>query len=848
MSLIHWWPLNGDTQDKITGKSGSLIGGGNVDGSGKIGKCYSSTNNSSTLASCADGISVENCSLVNEVGNQYSFACWFLVHGTHGQYQSCIMSSGDWNAQNCWVIGFNKQNTSISCPVNGYNRGLIPIGFTLTNNKWYHLATVYDNGTSYAYLDGELIGSITSPGIYQSSSTTACIGRDQGHGGFFPYNGDINDLRIYDHALSQAEVKELSKALVIHYTFDDICAESTTNIITGIKSAHGKSSLYGNGVKVDWSAGGADSYFMFNYSQAIKANSVYTMSFDCEGLKSSEVATFALSNLSAASYNIALKNGRNSFTFTAGSDLMNDINTHNRLFFDDKTRTDGAVFYLSNFQLEEKDHATPYTPNSRDGMLVNEAGYNGEAILINTNLTSDTFIGSHSMKFNGIGTSTQSYIDIGDITIDTNYMTFCAWCKWNSLQNWSRIFDFGKSTEGQDTDILLANNGTSTSLYLAGRTAGGGSFPDTAVGTISVGDWYFISAVINDKVAKVYIYKEDGTLQTKEFSINDLGDSVTFTNCYLGKSNWSNDSYFDGQIADFRIYTTALSSDDIKDLYKTKAYVTDKGDMETHQFIEGCANLQITHNGCAETYDIQEIGNAEYEQLEYIASTGTQYIDTGVYWTSEKATIVADLMVTTWKASSTIFGSEERYSGSSRYFAHILHAGSANGNYANYIGTGSIGNTTLAKDTRSVIEYIAHGDQKATTKVTANGTTTTYINNKGYSGTILTRQNSTQTAANRGNIYIFANHNAYNGTAGIQNMAAMRLYRFTMIQDDIYIRDFIPCRRKSDSKVGLFDLVTGQFYTSPVGNFTAGSVVSNEDMQVQFISGNSIQARQIIEL
>ena len=201
--------------------------------------------------------------------------------------------------------------------------------------------------------------------------------------------------------------------------------------------------------------------------------------------------------------------------------------------------------------------------------------------------------------------------------------------------------------------------------------------------------------------------------------------------------------------------------------------------METYQFIEDCSDLQITDNGCAETRDVQEIGNTEYEQLEYIASTGTQYIDTGVYWTSEKATIVADLMVTTWKASSTIFGSEERYSGSNRYFAHILHAGSANGNYANYIGTGSIGNTTLTKDTRSVIEYIAHGDKKATTRVTANGTTTTYINNKAYSGTILTRQNSTQTAANRGNIYIFANHNAYNGTAGIQNMAAMRLYRFT---------------------------------------------------------------------
>lgn len=271
----------------------------------------------------------------------------------------------------------------------------------MTNNQWYHLATVYDSGTSYAYLDGELIGSKNATGIYQSASTTACIGRDQAHNGFFPYNGDINDLRIYDHALSQAEIKELSKALAVHYTFDDTLAEPTTNIITGIKSAHGKSSLYNNGVKIDWSADKTDSYFMFNYSQAIKANSVYTLSFDCEGLKLGETATFAVGNLNDASYNIALKNGRNSLTFTAGSDLMNDFTQHNRLFFDDKTGTDGAIFYLTNFQLEEKDHSTPYTSTPRESMLHNETGLIQPNYKANLQLTHDAGSGTYSLKCAG---------------------------------------------------------------------------------------------------------------------------------------------------------------------------------------------------------------------------------------------------------------------------------------------------------------------------------------------------------------------------------------------------------------------------------------------------------------
>jgi hypothetical protein len=41
----------------------------------------------------------------------------------------------------------------------------------------------------------------------------------------------MNDLRIYDHALSVKEVQELSKALMVHYTFNDVANEATTNII-----------------------------------------------------------------------------------------------------------------------------------------------------------------------------------------------------------------------------------------------------------------------------------------------------------------------------------------------------------------------------------------------------------------------------------------------------------------------------------------------------------------------------------------------------------------------------------------------------------------------------------------
>ena len=40
------------------------------------------------------------------------------------------------------------------------------------------------------------------------------------------------------------------------------------------------------------------------------------------------------------------------------------------------------------------------------------------------------------------------------------------------------------------------------------------------------------------------------------------------------------------------------------------------------------------------------------------------------------------------------------------------------------------------------------------------------------------------------------------------------LYRMTIKENDLIVRDFIPCYRKSDSKPGLYDIVNKQFYTN----------------------------------
>ena len=82
---------------------------------------------------------------------------------------------------------------------------------TLALNQWYHVAGVYDAATQtmHVYLngvldDGDLLGTVTSS--QQNSALPVAIGKRSGASGY-AFNGRIDEVRIYERALSQAEVQ-----------------------------------------------------------------------------------------------------------------------------------------------------------------------------------------------------------------------------------------------------------------------------------------------------------------------------------------------------------------------------------------------------------------------------------------------------------------------------------------------------------------------------------------------------------------------------------------------------------------------------------------------------------------
>ena len=88
------------------------------------------------------------------------------------------------------------------------------------------------------------------------------------------------------------------------------------------------------------------------------------------------------------------------------------------------------------------------------------------------------------------------------------------------------------------------------------------------------------------------------------------------------------------------------------------------------------------------------------------------------------------------------------------------------------------------------------------------------------------------------------NYSFYLGATNRNGSPASRpqltIYSCKLYQDEILLRDYIPCYRKSDSAIGLYDLINDEFYpNSGTGTFLKGVDVPSPSAPVEIKSVNS---------
>ena len=194
----------------------------------------------------------------------------------------------------------------------------------------------------------------------------------------------------------------------------------------------------------------------------------------------------------------------------------------------------------------------------------------------------------------------------------------------------------------------------------------------------------------------------------------------------------------------------------------------------------------------------------EYQEVEYIQSSGTQYIDTGVVATSG---FEIDIKINI----DTVTGS----------WAPILSAHELSAPYKRNF---------MAYTSSKKMEIDA-GDKITQTSVTLTGDDVikaSNVENNFYLNVNGTNYTPTVTTAASNLAYSGRTLHLLHGNGYDVGYTSGKVYYCKITVDGTLVRSFVPCYRKSDNVVGLYDLVNNIFYTNAGSGVFAVGVDSNK--------------------
>lgn len=217
---------------------------------------------------------------------------------------------------------------------------------------------------------------------------------------------------------------------------------------------------------------------------------------------------------------------------------------------------------------------------------------------------------------------------------------------------------------------------------------------------------------------------------------------------------------------------------------------------------------------------------SEYQEVEYLQDSGSQYINTGVP-NSSAITVVEEKQFT--GSVDALSGID--YTGNPTYYRFKWGTNSDGYLYYGY-GTSNYASTTRPDTTKWYRFTMGYGNQKIEDVAT---------------GTVI--KSSTATMSEYHSTYcihLFAVMNTYynridNATGGNKSRSC-KIYN-----NSVLIRDLVPCYRKSDNEPGMYDLVNGTFYTNAgSGTFLIGNEVGKRDLNINPAIFNLPMARGYI--
>jgi hypothetical protein len=178
--------------------------------------------------------------------------------------------------------------------------------------------------------------------------------------------------------------------------------------------------------------------------------------------------------------------------------------------------------------------------------------------------TSDKKVGDSCLVLNGV----DQYVTLPSFTTTDTGLSFACWFRSNNNKSYARIVDIGNSKK-DNLIFAIFSNGLSVHYNIDGINAGMYSIYSPT--NVNDNVWRHAVITISNTTPSVWKIYINGVLDKSKNNALIYPPTMTRTSNYFGKSNWSNDPYFNGAIDDFRMYNSVLSSSQVTDIYNFRA-------------------------------------------------------------------------------------------------------------------------------------------------------------------------------------------------------------------------------------------------------------------------------------
>jgi hypothetical protein len=191
------------------------------------------------------------------------------------------------------------------------------------------------------------------------------------------------------------------------------------------------------------------------------------------------------------------------------------------------------------------DAANPRSYPGTGGTWYDLSGYGRHATLVNV----PTFTGN-AFDFNY---ASSQFAVIQPSQMFNGDMTAIGWVYVRTYQNWSRLFDFGNGSGGDNVIIAISEGSYGLPVY---STTGNDNINSGQ--TLPLNQWVQLAAVQTGSTGILYM----NGAQVATSANTPIASDIRNYN-YIGRSNWVSDAYLDGKVSSLKIYNRALSSDEI---------------------------------------------------------------------------------------------------------------------------------------------------------------------------------------------------------------------------------------------------------------------------------------------